>query len=338
MNEMNNILMIGAGPHYRINLQRLMNLTPLLGEPRQPNSDLSEKHFDIAASLQCQLETAIEKIIVYYARTTGLRNICLAGGTFLNVVANAKIAATGCFDDVFIQPASHDAGTSLGAAMLSSRRRDGPCRFPMSSVALGTFYSSAQIERTLQQSGVMYQKLEDADLIDFLALMLAEKRVCGLFRGRIEFGPRALGMRSLLANPMDEKMLEHINSLKGREQFRPLAPMVTEESFSKYFEGVQNRYMLFTVDVRDEMRTVIPAVTHIDGSSRTQVVREREDPFMHKLLNRFADHTGVPVLINTSLNIRGKPIVEHPTDALALLYTSGLDVLALENFVVLGVK
>jgi len=319
---------------YRVDIKALTNLVPLLGPARIPDTPLTDIHFDIASSAQKHLEMALESVIRHYASITKLRRLCLAGGTFLNCVANGVIASRGWFDDIFVHPASHDAGTAIGAAILSSISRGGVNRLKYNSMALGTSYTDEQVESILKHGNIHYRRFNTPDLVQYLAKVLAEGKICGLFRDRMEFGPRALGKRSLLASPSDKTMLKRINDLKGREQFRPLAPIVTEEAFPAFFDGWQNRYMLFTTQVRNEAKERIPAVTHVDGSSRVQVVKANDDKFLHDLLNCFAEHTGIPVLINTSLNIRGKPIVEDPTDALSLFYSSGLDVIAIGNFLI----
>jgi len=319
---------------YRVDVKALTNLVPLLGTARMPGTSLTDIHYDIASSAQKHLEMILESVIQHYASITKSRKLCLAGGTFLNCVANGVIASRGWFDDIFVHPASHDAGTAIGAATLSSIARGGDYRIKYDSMALGTSYTDEQVESILRHAKISYRRLDTLDLVQYLANVLAEGKICGLFRDRMEFGPRALGKRSLLASPTDKNMLKRINDLKGREQFRPLAPIVTEEAFPVFFDGWQNRYMLFTVQVRNEAKERIPAVTHVDGSSRVQVVKASDDKFLHDLLNCFAARTNIPVLINTSLNVRGKPIVEDPTEAISLFYTSGLDVMVIGNYLI----
>jgi len=201
-------------------------------------------------------------------------------------------------------------------------------------MSLGTSYSEGQVKAELDRGTITYRKLSNADLLQYLPPKLNEGNIVGLFRGRMEFGPRALGNRSIIASPTFPNMQKRINILKGRESFRPVAPVVTEESFTDYFEGWQNRYMLFTVKVREGAKKRVPAIAHVDGTARVQTVREKDDQFMHDLLKQYSQISGVPVLINTSLNAKGKPIVESPSGAIGLFYSSGLDLLIIENFLV----
>lgn len=317
---------------YKLSIKHLLHLNRLLGDERTPGKPITDIYLDIACSAQKHLEETIESLVTYYLRETKMRTLCLAGGTFLNCVSNGKLFSNKFVEKVFVQPAAHDAGTAIGAAALSSISRGGKVQLSYNSMFLGTSYSNNEIEAILKDSKCNYGKVDDAGLIQLIATRLYQGHIGCLFRGRMEFGPRSLGNRSIIASPSAPAILQKINSLKGREQFRPLAPIVTEEAFATYFEGYPNRYMSFTVSVKEEVRNIIPAVTHVDGTARAQVVAYKDDPFLHQLLTAFSSSSGFPVLINTSLNVRGKPIVEHPIEALGLLFSHGFDFLVLENF------
>lgn len=315
---------------YRVDINALGSLESLLGPPRVPGADLEEIHQDIARSAQLVLEETLEHVIGYHLRATGMKRLCLAGGTFMNCVANGRLAALGLADEIYVQPAAHDAGTALGAAALSWGRD-----VSLPDVALGTEYTNLQIQAALDLAGVTYTEISDQSRhVKALADELARDRICALFRGRMEFGSRALGQRSILASPRNADMRARLNRIKGREGFRPVAPMVTQGAFERYFDGQPNEYMMFTVEVREEACPHIPACVHVDGTARPQVVNQ-EHTFLNALLVAFEEHSGHPVLVNTSFNTRGKPIVETPNQALACFFTSELDVLSIGNYLVL---
>lgn len=319
---------------YRVDARRIRDLRNDFGPARHQSEPLIQYHKDIARSAQEQLELTLLHIIRHHVRSTGMRRLCLAGGTFLNCVANRRIAVSGLVDDIFVQPAAHDAGTAIGAAALSLAEYGFDPRVSLASVGLGTSYADDAIERALCKAKLAYLKLSESEIILWMAKRLAQGQVGALFRGRMEFGPRALGMRSIIASPVHPQMLDRLNRAKGREAFRPVAPMVTAEAYSKYFDGYPSRYMSFVVDVRQEMRTYIPAVVHIDGSARVQVVSSSDDPFLHELLIQFSKLSGVPVLINTSLNVCGEPIIESPRHAITCLFISDIDFLVAGGFAV----
>jgi carbamoyltransferase len=328
--EMAALVRLSPGGRYSVDPRGLRNLSRLLPGARQPGDPIGQAQMDVARSAQVRLEEALVHVVTHYAAVTGSRRLCLAGGTFLNCVANGRIAATGLFDEIFVQPASHDAGTALGAAALSGIRRGGPAQLDCPAYFLGTEYSPEAIGRVLADSGIEAPPGRDeSERIDHLASRLAQDDICAVFRGRMEFGPRALGMRSLLASPLAAEMTARLNRVKGREQFRPVAPIVTTEAFADYFDGHCDPYMLFTTQVRPQARKLIPGAVHVDGTARVQAVSRDRDPFLHGLLNRFAELTGHPVLINTSFNVRGKPIIESPQDALACFHTSDIQCLML---------
>lgn len=316
---------------YRVDARLLRNLANALPPPRPPGTEFTQVHRDIAKSAQIRLEQALLHIVSWHVRQTGLRTLCLAGGTFLNCIANGKIASSGSVDRIFVQPASSDAGTAIGAAMLSAVRH-GIKPVPCKSFNLGTVYSDAQLGAALHEAGVDAEPLDEEALLSRVADGLSQGKVYALFRGAMEFGPRALGMRSLIANPCYPDMQYRLNVLKGREDFRPVAPLVTAEHFSDYFEGHADPYMLFASRVREAARKKIPAAVHVDGSARVQTVERTRDPFLHALLAKFSALSGAPVLINTSFNVRGKPIIESPTEALSCFFTTRLDGMVFGSF------
>jgi carbamoyltransferase len=332
--QLGQVLRQNGDGRYNVDRQHLTHLEELLGPRRHPGDALEQLHMDIARSAQLLLEEAIEALVAHHVRVTGLKHLCLAGGTFLNCVANGRLAAKGIVDDIFVQPASHDGGTAIGAAALSSISHGGEPQLRYESMALGTAANVKDVEVILRRGRIPFRRMPDEVMIEHLAEILARGGVGALFRGRMEFGPRALGMRSIVASPLHSQMRTYLNELKEREQFRPLSPIVTEEAFSTYFEGFQNRYMLFTVNVQQSARKRIPAVTHVDGTARAQLIRKSEDPFLHALLSAFARRTDVPVLINTSFNVRGKPIVESPAEAVGHFFTAGFDFLMIDDVLI----
>jgi carbamoyltransferase len=327
------IILLNDG-RYTVDLAALQAFPRTLPGRRSPVEPVTQVQMDIAKSAQVRLEQALMHVIGHYRQTTGLRRLCLAGGTFLNCVANGKIAATGWFDEIFVQPAASDAGTAMGAAALSTIRRGGPAQLSYSSFSLGTDYASAKLDAVLSASGTSAEKVSPDAAIDRVADSLARGDVCAVFRGRMEFGPRALGMRSLLASPLDPGMRDRLNRTKGREGFRPVAPIVTAAGFDRYFDGHRDPYMLFTSKVRPEVAEEVPSAVHVDGTARVQTVGPDDDPFLHELLSAFGQRTGHPMLINTSFNTRGKPIVEDPAEALACFLANDVQVLLLGDFLV----
>lgn len=328
------VLRCSPNGRYRVDIRQLQQLEPILGPKRASHEPVEQRHMDIARSAQSLLEHALLDLISHHLKQTRLRRLCTAGGVFLNCVANGRLSRLPSLDEYFVQPAAHDAGTAIGAAALSSIRRGGPAQLRYRSMFLGTGYNDEQIARALGDARLRYVRLEPDALAPALARLLANESVVALFRGRMEFGPRALGCRSLLASPRCATTREKLNLIKGREQFRPLAPLVREEDYDDCFEGPPNRYMMFAVNARPETVRCAPAVVHADGTARAQIVRRSEDPFLHETLTRFQAATGVPLLINTSLNVRGKPIDESPVDALCSFLTSGADALMIGSYLV----
>ncbi len=330
--QLSEVLSLRPGGSYTVDARRLRDLSPLLGPARHPQEEIGQLQMDIARSAQLALEQALLHVVGHYGRQTGSSRLCLAGGTFLNCVANGVLARQGQFDEVYVQPAAHDAGTALGAAALSAIRAGDAGGIRCDSMALGTEYGDGEIAAALADAGLGAERLDEEELAGRLAEALSRNRVCALFQGRMEFGPRALGMRSVLANPADPEMQRRLNRVKGREQFRPVAPAITHEAFDDYFEGETNSYMTFAVRARERARRQAPAAVHVDGSARPQVVERKRSPFLHGLLERFGERSGFPVLVNTSFNGREEPIVESPRGALACFGVTGIDCLAIGSY------
>jgi carbamoyltransferase len=299
--------------------------------PRSPQDELSSAHADIAASLQHRLEDVMLVLARALHDATGERDLCLAGGVALNCVANSRLWREGPFERVWVQPASGDAGTALGAALYLAHELGDDIQ-PMRTAALGRSWSGDELERRLRRARVPYER--PADLADATAEVIAENGIVAWFQGRSEWGPRALGHRSLLANPGFAENLERLNDVKGREQFRPVAPMVLEERAAEIFDGpLPSPFMLFTHRVKPGWRERIPAVVHVDGSARIQTVNRDDEPLVAGMLDAVERRTGVPVIVNTSLNTAGRPMVDDPRDALECFGSTPVDALVLGPFV-----
>jgi carbamoyltransferase len=290
------------------------------------------EHANLAASVQRRLEEVLLELGRWLHARTADRNLTMAGGVALNCVANSRLAAEGPFDRIWVQPAAGDAGTSLGAALHVAHQL-GDAIEPMRSAALGRQWSDGELRRWLTEASVSYE--EPADLAEAVAKILAEDGVVAWFQGRSEYGPRALGHRSLLANPSRAETLNRMNAIKGREQFRPVAPMVRLERAPEIFEGpIPSPYMLFVHRVRPQWRERIPAVVHVDGTARVQTVDPDEEPLVARMLEAFERQTGLPVVVNTSLNTAGRPMVDDPRDALECFGSAPVDALAIGPFLV----
>ncbi|WNG90118.1 carbamoyltransferase C-terminal domain-containing protein [Mycobacterium sp. ITM-2016-00317] len=287
---------------------------------------------DLACSVQRVVEEVLLDLVGWLRGRVDGDSICLAGGVALNCVANSRIYAESGFDRVWIQPAAGDAGTALGAALALAAEAGDPIA-PMPSAQLGRGWTDEQIGAVLDRAAVPYER--PADLAAAVGDALAADQLIGWFQGRSEFGPRALGGRSLLADPRSVANLERLNDVKGREQFRPVAPMVLADRAGEIFGRgpLPSRYMLFVHDVAEDWRARIPAVTHVDGTARVQTVDESQ-PLLHATIARFAAHTGVPVVVNTSFNTAGRPMVDSPQDALECFGSSPIDVLAIGPYLV----
>ncbi|HEY4464874.1 MAG TPA: carbamoyltransferase C-terminal domain-containing protein [Streptosporangiaceae bacterium] len=304
-----------------------------LAPRRRPGEEWTQDHADLAASVQTRLEDVLADLASWLHDQTGQRNLALAGGVALNCVANSRLAEQGPFGKIWVQPAAGDAGTALGGALELSRR-GGTTPVPMTGADLGRGWPDGEIEAVLRSAAVPYTR--PASVADAVAEALARDQIVAWFQGRAEFGPRALGCRSLLAHPGPPANVERLNAVKGREQFRPVAPMVLAERAAEIFTRgpLPSDYMLFVHDVAPAWRDLIAAVVHEDGTARIQTVDAARQPLLARLLSRFADLTGLPVVVNTSLNTAGRPMVDSPRDALECFGSAPVDVLAIGPFLV----
>jgi carbamoyltransferase len=333
------------------------------GPPRTAETEVTQREMDIAASIQAVTEEIVMRIARHTREVTGVPNLCLAGGVALNCVANGKLLREGPFENVWVQPAAGDAGGALGAAtfvwhQLLDNPRDNGGRDSQKGSLLGPSYSNEHIREYLDSIGAVYHFHEDeSKLVEHASQLLASENVVGHMAGRMEFGPRALGARSILGDARSAKMQSVMNlKIKFRESFRPFAPIVLHDRVDEYFEmraDQESPYMLLVAPVRQDkrvpvqdpsaqgieklkqQRSVVPAVTHVDYSARVQTVDPERNPRLHRLLTAFDEKTGCPVLINTSFNVRGEPIVCTPEDGYRCFMGTNMDVLVLENFVLL---
>ncbi|MGE0878863.1 MAG: carbamoyltransferase [Acidimicrobiia bacterium] len=304
-----------------------------LAPPGSGEDVVRPEHADLAASMQARLEEVMLELASWLFVNTGERRLCLAGGVALNCVANSKLFEYGPFDDIWVQPAAGDSGTALGAALqVAAMLGDAPCGMP--TAALGPEWSDDEVRGVLCESAVPHHRCDD--IARAVAEQLADDAVVAWFQGRSEFGPRALGHRSLMAHPGRAENLDRLNAVKGRERFRPVAPMVTVERAAEIFEGgpIPSPFMLFTHRVRPEWRDRIPAVVHVDGTARIQTVSAADEPLVHRMLSEFERLTGMPVVVNTSLNTAGRPMVDQPRDALECFGSAPVDMLAIGPFAV----
>ncbi len=289
-------------------------------------------HADLASTVQRRLEEVLLELVGWLHGRTGDTSLTMAGGVALNCVANSRIAAQGPFEQVWVQPAAGDSGTALGAALYVAHAL-GDRTTPMGTAALGREWTDDELEAWLTTARVPFTR--PRDIAEEVAECLAADGIVAWFQGRSEYGPRALGHRSLLAHPGHARNLERMNDVKGREQFRPVAPMVLLERAGEIFDGpFPSPYMLFTHGVRPEWRNRVPVVTHVDGSARVQTVDRRDEPLVARMLEAFARRTGVPVVVNTSLNTAGRPIVDDPRDALECFGSGPVDLLAMGPFAI----
>ncbi len=300
-----------------------------LAKARTADGEMTDAHADLASSVQVRLEEVLLDLARWtYEASGGLKTLTMAGGTALNCVANARIAAEGPFDRVWIQPAAGDAGTALGAALSL-----GGEHVPFTTAALGRGWSDDELEAELKRAAVPYTR--PASIAHEAATVLARNGIVAWYQGRSEYGPRALGHRSLLAHPGDQHTQTRMNDVKGREQFRPIAPMVRAERFGDIFDGVfPSPYMLFVHRVKPDWKDRIPAVTHVDGTARVQTVHTDTEPLVAEMLAEFERQTGLPVVVNTSLNTAGRPMVDTPREALELFGSAPVDLLAIGPFAV----
>ena len=334
---------------------------------RNPNNELlTQFHMDIASSIQAATEEIVIRLTSSISKETKIKNLCMAGGVALNCVTNGKILKKNIFEKIWLQPAAGDAGGSLGAALafwyqeLNNKRNIIKNGDEMNGSYLGPSFEEKDIENTLKKLGAIYEKMSEENLINTIANELKNEKTVGWFQGRMEFGPRALGSRSIIADPRSSKMQKELNlKVKFRESFRPFAPSVLAKDVKEWFDlNSESPYMLFVADVKKDIqipmnendkklfgieklnvkRSSIPAVTHVDYSARIQTVHQDTNPKYHKLLSRFKDITNCPVLVNTSFNVRGEPIVCSIEDAFKCFMGTNLDILVCENFILLKDK
>ncbi len=304
------------------------------GPPRKPESPLDQKHKDIAASLQKVTEEVMIKMANHLHKETEMKNLCMAGGVALNCVANGKILRESAYEDIFIQPAAGDAGGAVGVAyfiynsLLRNERN-----YIMQHANLGTEFTTEDIKTYLDSKNVTYKLLSREELIKDVSKLIDQQYVIGWFQGRMEFGPRALGNRSILADARNPKNKDIVNlKIKFRESFRPFAPTILEEKVSDYFElNKPSPYMLLVAQVREDKR-IIPSVTHVDGSARIQTIKREDNKLYYDLIKEFENMTGCPVIINTSFNVRGEPIVSTPHDAFMCFMRTNMDYLVMDRF------
>ena len=331
------------------------------GPPRKPETELTQREMDLAASIQKVTEDIVVELAQGIAKETGERNLCLAGGVALNCVVNGILLRRKIFDNIWIQPAAGDAGGALGAALstwylhhskerVASRERDA-----MKGAYLGPEFTDAEVEAELTACGATFKKLSEDKLIDTVATALAGEKAVGWMQGRMEFGPRALGGRSIIADPRSPIMQKQLNlKVKYRESFRPFAPSVLREDVSEWFEHeADSPYMLLVADVREDKRrsmtneekalfgidklnvprSSVPAITHIDYSARIQTVHSDTNPRYHAVISKFKEKTGCPIVVNTSFNVRGEPIICTPTDAFRCFMGTEMDVLSIGSYI-----
>ncbi len=329
---------------------------------RDPNSELlTQFHMDLAASIQAVTEEIVLRIVTSISKETKIKNLCMAGGVALNCVANGKILKSNTFDNIWLQPAAGDAGGSLGAALafwydeLGNKRLMSKEVDEMQGSFLGPSFKDDHIEKTLKLLDAKYKKYSEDNLIDMIVEKIKNEKTVGWFQGKMEFGPRALGGRSIIADPRSNKMQKELNlKVKFRESFRPFAPSILREDLDNWFDlKIDSPYMLFVADIKKNIqipmtnqdkklfgidqlnikRSSIPAVTHVDYSARIQTVHKETNPKYHKLLKKFKEITGCPILVNTSFNVRGEPIVCSVEDSFRCFMGTNLDILVCENFV-----
>jgi carbamoyltransferase len=308
----------------------------VFGKPRGKGDELTQDHKDLAASVQRVTEELLIHILMNLQKRTGLKNVCIAGGVAQNSVANGKFIGNTGFDELYIPSAGHDAGLSMGSALYYYNHvLKQPRKSPIYSAYTGSIFTNEEIEVLLQKKGIRYTRMEDQQLFELVVEKLIEPGVVGWFSGRAEFGPRALGGRSIIADPRNSKAKDLLNlKIKRRESFRPFAPSILREYVGDYFEKVENvPFMEKVFPIKKEKYDVIPAVTHVDGTGRLQTVSEDVSPRYYGLIEAFRKRTGVPILLNTSFN-ENEPIVNTPEEALDCFLRTEMDMLVLENCVI----
>jgi carbamoyltransferase len=313
------------------------SLTEWLGKARMEDDEIEERHKSIAADLQKLVEDFGFSYLKRALALTGCRNVVFAGGVALNATMNGKFARSGLVDKIFIQPEAGDAGGSLGAAYMGHVRLGHELKpKAMEHAYYGIGYTDDEIEKALDIVKVKYKKLSREDLVEYVAQLLDDQKIVGWFQGRSEWGPRALGARSILGDPRNREMLYKVNAaVKYRDGWRPFAPSMIEEAADEYLEGaVYAPFMIMTFPVREEKKAAIPAVVHVDGTTRPQMVRRSVNPLYYDVIKRFGEKSGVPIVMNTSFNLKGEPVVNSPRDAVRTFYSSGLDAIEMGSFII----
>ena len=326
-----NMIRISGSGQYTISA---VNMHDAFGPARKRGGPLESWHYNLAHSLQLVFEETVLKLARWLQAETGERNLVMAGGGALNCVMNARLQDKGPFDQVWVQPAAGDAGTALGAALWVDARERGTNvrKYHMTHAYLGPHYSDEVIEQFLTWTKIVFRKADNVPAE--AAQLLASGKIIGWYQGRLEFGPRALGARSILASPIPADMQARLNEIKDREDFRPVAPVILEEDAAEWFVGAsRSPFMLFVYDVKPEKAQSIPAVRHVDGTARIQTIHRDQHPLYYDLIRRFKEITGVPILVNTSFNTRGEPIVCTPRDAVESFWTSPLDALVIGPYI-----
>ncbi len=331
LDQLRELVVIQDDGRYEI---RPLELEKRFGPKRRRGGPMEAWHYDLAHSLQALLEERVIELATWLHQRTGMRNLCMAGGVALNCVMNSAVMRQTPFEQIWVQPAAGDAGTSLGAALWvdAHQRAVEQRNYTMQHAFLGPEYTPAEIEQFLKWSKLPYRHMQNVS--EETADILAQGKVIGWFQGRMEFGPRALGGRSILASPIPVDMQARLNEIKDREDFRPVAPVVMEEHAHEWFVDARvSPFMLFVYDVAEDKADRIPAVKHVDGTARIQTINRQQNPAYYDLLAAFQQRTGVPVLVNTSFNTRSEPIVCSPRDAIESFWTSPLDALVIGPFV-----
>jgi carbamoyltransferase len=350
LDEMGKLLRVNEDGSFELNLDyfafhaddRVMytdKFVELFGPPHAPDAPAGQREMDIAASAQAKLEEVVTAILGKAHALTGESNVCLAGGVALNGVANWRAFRASPFTDLFIQPAAGDAGGAIGAALYAYHQQPGAleARERRFSPYLGPEFGDAEIQQALDGFSLPYRRMDDGGLVYEVAQRIADNQIVGWFQGRMEVGPRALGGRSILGNPANADMKDHINAcVKFREEFRPFAPAVLEERADEFFalDGRATPYMVLVPEAQPGAAERLPAVVHVDNTARVQTVSAEESPRFHALLSALDVANGVPVVLNTSFNVKGEPIVCTPTDAVRCFLNTDIDVLAIGNFIV----
>jgi carbamoyltransferase len=309
-------------------------MVEVFGPPPPPSESPDQRSADIAASLQERTEEVILHLARWLHGATGLSDLCMAGGVALNSVANGKLLRQGPFERIYIQGAANDAGCALGAALYRAHAIHELPWQEMRHLNYGPAYGTAEIQTALEATLMPYRTLEEP--AETAADLIAAGKIVGWYQGRMEFGPRALGNRSILADPRQEDMKDRINAaIKFREPFRPFAPSVLAERAHEYFADIEDSpFMILVTDILPEKRAGVPSITHANGTGRLHTVEREANPAYWRLIHRFGELTGVPMVLNTSFNVRGQPIVNTPAEALATFYTSGLDALVIDRYLV----